>query len=158
MHRLYKYACDELMELEDKAGSGGLSMQELEYADKLTELKKNILKIRMLEGRSEYSGNGGMGSYRSYDMMNRGGIGNMDGESLYDGEPDPEYLYSGRGRRRNRMGRYSSAGVSNRSYRGYSSAEQGMDQMIKELQELLPEIPADKQKDVQKLIHTLEQM
>ena len=157
MRNLYKYACNELQELEDKAGSGGLSMQELEYADKLTEMKKNILKIWMLEGRSEYSGNYYGRSYRgSYDMMNRGGNGNMDGESLYDGMPDPDHLYSGRGRRRDRMGRYSSAGVSNRSYR-YSGTEQ-MDQMIQELQEIMPDMPADKQKDVQKLIHTLENM
>lgn len=157
MHNLYKYACDELKELEDKAGSGGLSMQELEYADKLTEMKKNILKIWMLEGQSEYSGNSYGRSYRgSYDMMNRGGNGNMDGESLYDGMPDPDHLYSGRGRRRNRMGRYSSTGVPYRSSR-YSGAEQ-MDQMIQELQEIMPDMPADKQKDVQKLIHTLETM
>ena len=152
MHKLYRYACDELKELESKVDQG-LSQAELEYADKLTELKKNILKIEMLEGGDYYSNR----YSRSYDMMNRGGNGNMDGESLYDGMPDPDHLYSGRGRRRDRMGRYSSAGVSNRSYRGYSR-EEGMDQMIQELQELMPEMPQDKQKEVQKLIRTLEQM
>lgn len=48
MHKLYEYACDELKELEKKAEKG-LSAAELDYADKLTELKKNILKIEMLE-------------------------------------------------------------------------------------------------------------
>lgn len=54
MHKLYEYACAELKELEKKTDKG-LSMSELEYADKLTELKKNILKIEMLEDGSEYS-------------------------------------------------------------------------------------------------------
>lgn len=53
MHKLYEYACDELKELEKKADKG-LSAAELEYAGKLTELKKNILKIEMLEGE-DYS-------------------------------------------------------------------------------------------------------
>ena len=49
MHKLYDFACDELEELERKAAEKGLSAGEVEYADKLTELKKNILKIEMLE-------------------------------------------------------------------------------------------------------------
>ena len=92
MHKLYEYACDELKALEKKAEKG-LTAAELEYADKLTELKKNILKIEMLEGDSEYSGNyGGMRSYRrSY--------------------ADDEYgSYAGRrNARRDAMGRYSGA-------------------------------------------------
>lgn len=54
MHKLYEYACDELKELEKKSDKG-LSAAEFEYANKLTELKKNILKIEMLEGKSDYS-------------------------------------------------------------------------------------------------------
>lgn len=82
MHKLYEYACDELKELEKKADKG-LSAAELEYADKLTELKKNILKIEMLEDEG-YSA-----EYRD-DRMYR-----TDGHS-----------YS---RRRDGMGRYSRA-------------------------------------------------
>ena len=48
MHKLYEWACNELEELESKAEKG-LSAADVEYADKLTELKKNILKIVMLE-------------------------------------------------------------------------------------------------------------
>ena len=81
MHKLYEYACDELMELEKKADKG-LSAAELEYADKLTELKKNILKIEMLEDEG-YSA-----EYRD-DRMYR-----TDGHSYG---------------RRDRMGRYSRA-------------------------------------------------
>jgi hypothetical protein len=48
MHKIYDYVCKELKELEDKAEKG-LTAADIEYADKLAELKKNILKIRMLE-------------------------------------------------------------------------------------------------------------
>lgn len=91
MHKLYEYACDELKELEKKAGDKGLSASELEFADKLTELKKNILKIEMLEDEG-YSA-----EYRD-DMMPR-----YRGGSYARGR--------GRNARRDTMGRYS---------RGYS--------------------------------------
>ena len=86
MHKLYDFACDELMELEKKAGEKGLSAGEVEYADKLTELKKNILKIEMLEDEG-YSA-----EYRD-DRMYR-----TDGHSY--------------ARRRDSMGRYSRRGYS----------------------------------------------
>lgn len=81
MHKLYEYACDELKELEKKADKG-LSAAELEYADKLTELKKNILKIEMLEDEgysAEYRDDMGR-SYRyddgrSYARSRRDGMG-----------------------------------------------------------------------------------
>ena len=87
MHKLYEYACDELKELEQKADEkGGLSSAEMDYANKLTELKKNILKIEMLEDEgysAEYRDDRSMRSYR------RGG-------GVY-------------ARRRDSMGRYSRA-------------------------------------------------
>ncbi len=90
MHKLYEFACDELEELEKKAGEKGLSAGEIEYADKLTELKKNILKIEMLEDEG-YSA-----EYRDDRMM----IGDrMRGRS---------YARA----RRDKMGRYSRAGES----------------------------------------------
>ena len=66
MHKIYEYLCDELKTLEKKAETGqGLSMAELEYLDKLTETKKNLLKIEMLEEDSEYSNAmGGRGGNR----------------------------------------------------------------------------------------------
>lgn len=83
MHKLYEYVCDELKELEKKADKG-LSAADLEYADKLTELKKNILKIEMLEDEG-YS-------------------------AEYRDDTGHAYRYDGRsyaGRRRDSMGRYS---------------------------------------------------
>lgn len=48
MHKLIEYVCDELKEIEKKAEKGDLSMSEVEYADKLAHLKKNLLKGDML--------------------------------------------------------------------------------------------------------------
>lgn len=55
MHKLMDYICDELEQLERKAENGKLSMAEIEYADKLTHMKKNLLKIDEMTGEDEYS-------------------------------------------------------------------------------------------------------
>lgn len=60
MHKLIEYVCDELEELEKKAEKGDLSMSEVQYADTLAHLKKNLLKGEDLY--AEYSG----------DMTHRG--------------------------------------------------------------------------------------
>lgn len=49
MHKFYDYACKELDELENKIDKG-LSATEFEYAIKLMEFKKNLLKVEKLEG------------------------------------------------------------------------------------------------------------
>lgn len=56
MHKLIEYVCDELEELEKKADKGGLSSAEIEYADKLAHLKKNLLKGEELYDEMDYSG------------------------------------------------------------------------------------------------------
>lgn len=103
MHKLIEYICDEMEELERKAEKGGkLSIQEVQYADMLAHLKKNILTSdAMMESDDEYSNDGG--SYA------RG---------------------RGRNARRDSMGRYSSEGRSYRmsdggSYRGGSYRDGG---------------------------------
>ena len=74
MHKLIEYVCDELETLEKKAEKGSLSMSEVQYADTLAHLKKNLLKSEeMMDG--EYSSryyDGGM-SYapRRRDSMGR---------------------------------------------------------------------------------------
>jgi len=150
MHKLYKLACNELMELEQKADQG-LSMSDLEYAKELTELKKNIMKCWWLEDQldSGYSGNysgnysNRGSSYRgSYDMGNRGGIGNLDGESLYS---DRSYARGRRYARRDSMGRYS-------------RAEDDMDSMVQELRMISNDLPEDKRNEVQSFIKRLESM
>ena len=45
MHKLIEYICDELEELNRKAGKDGkLSMAEIQYMDTLAHAKKNLLK------------------------------------------------------------------------------------------------------------------
>lgn len=136
MHKIYEYLCDELKDLEKKAESGQqLSMAELEYLNKLTETKKNLLKIEMLEEDSEYSN--AMGG--SYARGNRGGNRGGRSNSYYsmdDGMDMRGGSYArGRGRnaRRDAMGRYSSEG-------GYSRAE---DDFRADLEELIAMAPND---------------
>lgn len=130
MHKLLKYTCDELEELERKAEKGKLSTAELEYADKLAHLKKNILRADELMGEG-YSGD----SYdNSYDDMR------YDGRSL------------ARGRRRDSMGRYSSR----YSRRGYSMDG---NEMISELRDLMDASPDDRtRQEFQRFISKMEQM
>lgn len=121
MHKLYEYACDELETLEKKAGEKGLSAGELEYADKLTELKKNILKIEMLEDEgysAEYRDDMGRGSNRSY----RGG-------SYARGR--------GRNARRDSMGRYSGDRYSREE--GYSMAAEEIIDQLEDMKESAPD-------------------
>ena len=81
MHKLIEYICDELEELERKAGKDGkLSMAEVQYMDTLAHAKKNLLKGDEME-EGEYSG-----------------------RMMYDEEPYSRNSYA---RRRDSMGRYS---------------------------------------------------
>lgn len=83
MHKLMEYVCKELEELERKAEKEGkLSAAEVEYADKLTHIKKNLLRADELWQDSEYSEDGG--SYRSYARGGNRGGGRSSRRS-YDG-------------------------------------------------------------------------
>lgn len=118
MHKLMEFVCDELEELERKAAKDGkLSRTDLEDVKDLSEVKKNLLKIDMLSGESEYSN-----SMDGYSRRNS--YYSMDGSYANDGSmdfvrPDGSYRYGtpgasyARGRRgnvaRDSMGRYSRA-------------------------------------------------
>jgi len=100
MDKLMDYVCDQLEELERKADKEGkLSMPEIEYLDKLTHIKKNILKIEDMDGYSNdnYSYARGRkrdsrGRYSSRDgsYNRRGGVymGSYDGYSREDAKAD----------------------------------------------------------------------
>lgn len=140
MHKLIEYISDEIMSLEKKAGSGKLSMQELQYADTLARVKKNLMKCEEMDGGEGYSGN-----YSERRYSTRGGYSRNDGRS-YDGNS-----YDGPGRgpnaARDRFGRYSSTGYS----------MDGED-MIAELRELMEQAPADKKQEFQRFITKIERM
>ena len=133
MHKLVEYICDELEELERKAGKDGkLSMAEVQYMDTLAHAKKNLLKAEEMSD-GEYSG---MMYPRSYN----------DGRSYDDGRPYGR-SYEGRSyaRRRDSMGRYS------RDYSG--------DEMVDELRDLMEKAPDEHTKrEFQKFISKVESM
>lgn len=141
MHKLYEYVCDELKDLEKKAEKGNLSMQEVQYADTLAHLKKNLMKAdEMMEDElGEYS----MSYYpmTSYaeEGRNKGGYMSRRGGNSYNS------YARGRGRnaRRDSMGRYSSAS----------------DDMVMELRELMQDAPDQQTKmEFERLIQKIEAM
>lgn len=150
MHKLIEYVCDELEALEKKAAKGSMSAAEIEYADKLASLKKNLLKGDMLYEEAgmdgEYSGNmgGGMSYQRGDRGGNRGGT-YVDGMSYARGDG------RGRGRnaRRDSMGRYSSE-------HGYSRDPQDMADQLRDLMEDAPDESV--RKDIERLLRKVEQM
>lgn len=106
MDKLMEYICDELEDLEKKASKEGkLSMAEVEYLDKLTHIKKNILKSEMMTEEGGYSED--EGSYAQ-------GRNYMIGGSYARGR--------GSNARRDSMGRYSSRGG---SYAGGGNSNTG---------------------------------
>lgn len=138
MHKLIEYACDELEDLEKKATkSGSLSASDIEYAEKLASLKKNLLKgEKMYSEMEEYSGDysGNMGGSYVRGGSNRGG--NQYGSYAM-----------GRNRNRDRMGRYSSEG-------GYSRAAKDMVEQLKNLMEEAPD--EETRMDIHRIIQNIE--
>ena len=74
MHDLMEFVCNELKEIGKKAKNSRLSMQEVQYADVLAHLKKDLLTAEAMEKGEEYShdysyrrGRDSMGRYTSRD-------------------------------------------------------------------------------------------
>lgn len=150
MHKLMEYVCDELEELERKAGKEGkLSMAETEYVNMLTNMKKNLLKTDEMMGEGEFSMAGGSyrGSYARGGRSNaRGGRSNR---GSYEGSYEGSYA-RGRGRNANRdaMGRYSSEGYS-----------MDAEDMVEQLREMMEDAPDEMtRKEFEKFIRKMEQM
>lgn len=148
MHKLMEYVCDELEELERKAGKEGkLSMAETEYANMLTNMKKNLLKTDEMMGEGEFSMAGG--SYRG--SYARGGRSNARNGRSNRGSYEGSYDYArGRGRNANRdaMGRYSSDGYS-----------MDAEDMVEQLRDMMEDAPDEvTRKEFEKFIRKMEQM
>lgn len=126
MHKLIDYVCDELETIEKKADKGNLSMSEIQYADTLAHLKKNLMKAEEMELENDYSQRG------------------------YTQRTMPQYYgnsYAGRrNARRDSMGRYS------REY-GYSRTEDMVPQ-LREMMNNAPDDMT--RQDIQRLITKLE--
>lgn len=67
MHKMIEYIQRELEEIEQKAAKNRLSMSEIEYADKLAHLSKNLLKTDELMSGG-YSGDTYKDGTRHYPM------------------------------------------------------------------------------------------
>ena len=95
-HNLCDFIKDELKELDRKVASGGkLSMNEIEYGDKLAHFKKSILTVDAMENPEEYGYNDD-GNYndnysrnysadrmRSYGARGRGSNARRDSRGRY---------------------------------------------------------------------------
>lgn len=152
MDKLIKYVCDELDKIEQMAASGKLSFSDIEYADKLVHLKKNLLKTdEMME---EYSGEG-----RGYDSF-RGEMYSRRGNS-YDGRGGRGSSFDNRGRgsnaQRDSRGRYSSADNYSRYLRDDYSMDAG--EIVEDLRELMNQAPDDRMRqEIKKIMNKAEEM
>lgn len=143
MHKIIEYVCEELEALEKKAAKGSMTMSEVEYASKLADLKKNLLKGDMLYDEV-------MGDGYSERMMG-GGAPYARGGDLGGGSQTNRGSYArGRGRnaRRDSMGRYSSDGYS-----------RSADDMVEQLRDLMEDAPDDStRREIEKLVRKMESM
>lgn len=141
MHKLIDFVCDELEDIEQKASKGELSISDVQYADTLAHLKKNLLKSEemMEEFDEEYSS-----EMRPIDGAMRG--------SSYRGMSYARGNGRGRGRnaRRDSMGRYSSE-------RGYSRTDE-MGDMVESIRGMMGRLPQEAQRDAQRFVQKLETM
>lgn len=88
MEELKDMLCEELDKIVEK---GTISMGDLEIVHKLTDTMKNIDKIEMYEGGSEYSGDG--------DWVASGNYSNGSNRRMYNsGRSYADRGYSGRSR------------------------------------------------------------
>lgn len=141
MHKLIEYICDELKDIERKSEKGKLSMAEIEYADKLAHMKKNLLKGEELMEEG-YSGDGNRSRMNVYPM-----------ERSYDRNS----MARGRGSQANRdsRGRYAS---DEGEYGRYGYARDNRE-VIQNLRELMMSAPDERSRqELQNTISRMEQM
>lgn len=142
MHKLMEYVCDELEELEKKADKGKLSMSEIEYADKLAHLKKNLLRSDELMDEG-YSGDTYKEPSRMYPYSYDGGSSYARGR--------------GSNAKRDSRGRYSSdSGYGRYARDGYSMDSR---EIVQELRNLMNDAPDERtRQEFQHFITKMEQM
>ena len=147
MHKELKDLCkvveDELKDATERIHSAGdkLTAGDINYLDKLTHIMKSLkttIAMTDAEDSSSYDYSGRRSYNGSYD-------GSYDGS--YEDMSNRSYA-RGRGARRDSMGRYSSED-------GYSRAE---DDMISELRSMMPGLPEEKKREVQRFIKKMEEM
>ena len=79
MRKLMDYICTELDAIEDKADrNGSLTMSEIQYADTLLHMKKNLLKSEAMEEET----------YGAYGARGRGSNARRDSRGRYADHSD----------------------------------------------------------------------
>lgn len=148
----------ELFELKEKLLKelGEYSQQELtagnlQVVDTLSHAIKNICKIIEAAEMEEYSGRGGQGSYR-YE----GGSSNR-----YEGGSSNRYARDGGGSS-NRNASYASyargrTGNVRRDSMGRYSRNDGIEELVENVRDMMQELPPNVQQDAQKFVQKLEQ-
>lgn len=141
MHKLMDYICDELEDLDRKVEeNNNLSPSEVQYADALIHMKKNLLKVDEMTGDDEFSMAGGSyenSSYRNGSYARGGRSNNMR-----------SYARGGNRRGANQYGSYAMGGYS-----------RGADDMVNELRDLMQDAPDEKtKKEFERFIRKIEQM
>jgi hypothetical protein len=103
---------DELKEMDRKVASEGkLSGQEIEYADRLSHIKKSLLTVDAMENPGEYRGSGVVaGGYTRRNYNDGYEDGYNDGYERRGYSDDGYSRGRGSGARRDSMGRYAEPG------------------------------------------------
>lgn len=160
MHKLIEYVCDELEKIEQQAGNGKLSIAEIEYADKLAHLKKNLLRADELM-EAGYSGDLGRypSSFRGRFYEGGGSGYGRESRSGYGREGGRSYDQRGRGSaaQRDSRGRYSSG----RGYSRYVRDDYSMDsdEIVEDLRELMEQAPDQKMRqELQRIMSKVQEM
>lgn len=157
LHELCETISREVEECNDKIRSAGgkLTSGDVDYLDKLTHMLKSIkTTIAMMEAEDDDGYSGRMvpmyGGGRSY-ADGRGGQSRSSYRRSGTGGSDNSYA-RGRGSnaRRDSMGRYSRDG-------GYSN-DDGMDDLLSEMQEIMPNLPEEKRREVERFVSKMERM
>lgn len=158
LHELFDIYAESLSEAKNKLKKSGapVSVGDAEYVDKLTHTVKSLkTTIAMMEAEDDggYSGRyiPRMGGYydprigMSYAEDGRGGM--MSSPNRGSNEGGMSNAHGRRNAPRDSMGRYSGND-------GYSYAAE-MDSVMRDLEGMMDDMPADKQRRVQQLMDEL---
>lgn len=163
MHKLIEYVCDELEKLEQQVSDNKkLSLAEVEYADKLAHLKKNLLRSEEIMDMG-YSGDmrRGPSSYRDGRSYARDGSSyareGRDGSSYERGGSSYDDRGRGSNAERDSRGRYSTG----RGYSRYVRDDYSMatDEIVMDLRSLMDQAPDDRMRQqIQRIVTKAEKM
>ena len=134
MHDIYKLKDMLMDELKEYGQKGEMTPGSLEVIDKLAHATKNICKIiEDCESEEGYSSRYAYADGGSYARGGRGGRGGRTGANQYGS-------YA-----RDRIGRYS-------------RAEDGMNELLAEMHEIMPMLSEEKRREAQRFVDKMHSM